>query len=154
MTDDIRIRIMEKEDYDGVRKLWLGIEGFAIRSIDDSREGVYRFLDRNPTTSIVAQKGDEIIGAILCGHDGRRGCFYHVCVEKKHRQQGIGKAMVVMAMEELRRERINKVSLIAFTRNDVGNQFWKCIGWTRREDLNYYDFTLNEENIIRYNKEA
>lgn len=146
------IRIMTIEDYEGVRDLWMTIEGFAIRSIDDSREGVERFLKRNPTTSVVAQAGGEIVGAILCGHDGRRGCFYHVCVRKDHRLMGIGKAMVVRAMEELRRENINKVSLIAFTKNDIGNQFWKGIGWTQRLDLNYYDFTLNTNNIIRYNE--
>lgn len=146
------IRVMTIEDYDGVKSLWMTIEGFAIRSIDDSREGVERFLKRNPTTSVVAVENGEIVGAILCGHDGRRGCFYHVCVRRDHRLQGIGKAMVVKAMEALRREHINKVSLIAFTKNDIGNQFWKGIGWTQRLDLNYYDFTLNENNIIRYNE--
>ena len=59
--------------------------------------------------------------------------------------------MVVKAMEALKEEEINKVSLIAFTRNDVGNAFWKQIGWTKREDLNYYEFTLNEENITAFN---
>lgn len=150
---DFNVRIMTEEDYDGVRDLWMTIEGFAIRSIDDSREGVERFLKRNPTTSVVAEVNGEIVGAILCGHDGRRGCFYHVCVRKDHRLMGIGKAMVVRAMEELKRESINKVSLIAFTKNDIGNQFWKGIGWTQRLDLNYYDFTLNTNNIIRFNKE-
>lgn len=148
---DANIRIMTKDDYDGVKALWLTIEGFAIRSIDDSREGVERFIKRNPTTSIVAEDNGEIVGAILCGHDGRRGCFYHVCVREDHRLMGIGKAMVVKAMEALREEKINKVSLIAFTKNDIGNQFWRGIGWTQRMDLNYYDFTLNESNIIRYN---
>lgn len=147
------IRIMTIEDYDRVRDLWMSIEGFAIRSIDDSRQGVERFLKRNPNTSIVAELDDKIVGAILCGHDGRRGCFYHVCVQKEYRMQGIGKAMVVKAMEALKKEQINKVSLIAFTKNDIGNQFWKGIGWTQRLDLNYYDFTLNTENIIRYNNE-
>ena len=66
--------------------------------------------------------------------------------------RGIGKAMVVRAMEQLKAEHINKVSLIAFTRNDIGNAFWKEIGWTKREDLNYYEFTLNEENITAFNK--
>lgn len=65
--------------------------------------------------------------------------------------RGIGKGMVVKAMEALKEEEINKVSLIAFTRNDVGNAFWKQIGWTKREDLNYYEFTLNEENITAFN---
>ena len=55
-------------------------------------------------------------------------------------------------MEELEKEKISKVSLIAFTENDIGNAFWKEIGWTKREDLNYYDFVLNRENIINYNK--
>jgi len=147
------VRIMTSEDYDGLRALWMTIHGFAIRSIDDSREGVEMFLKRNPTTSVVAVSEDgSIVGGILCGHDGRRGCLYHVCVREDYRRHGIGKAMVVHCMNALKEEKINKVSLIAFTANDIGNAFWNCIGWTKREDLNYYDFTLNEANITAFNK--
>ena len=147
------IREMSIEDYEGVKALWLSIKGFAIRSIDDSKEGVTRFLNRNPGTSVVAVEDGKIVGAILCGHDGRRGCLYHVCVAKEYRRQGIGKAMVIHCMEALKKEKINKVSLIAFTVNDIGNAFWRQIGWTKREDLNYYDFTLNSENITAFIKE-
>ncbi len=147
------VRAMTIEDYDGLRALWMTIHGFGIRSIDDSREGVARFLRRNPESSVVAVSGEgEIVGAILCGHDGRRGCLYHVCVREDYRRRGIGKSMVVHCMQVLKEEQINKVSLIAFTTNDVGNAFWNCIGWTRRLDLNYYDFTLNEANITAFNK--
>ena len=79
------VRAMLKEDYDGVRALWMTIHGFGIRSVDDSREGVERFLDRNPGCSVVAEEDGKIVGAILCGHDGRRGCLYHVCVAEDHR---------------------------------------------------------------------
>ena len=133
-----------------VHDLWMKIHGFGIRSVDDSREGVERFLKRNPTTSVVAVEDDKIVGAILCGHDGRRGCLYHVCVDEAYRMRGIGKAMVVFAMEALKTEGINNVSLIAFTKNDIGNAFWKEIGWKKREDLNYYDFILNEANITAF----
>ena len=146
------VRTMTIEDYQGVHDLWMTIKGFAIRSIDDSRTGVERFLKRNPTTSVVAVENGEIVGSILCGHDGRRGCLYHVCVREDCRMRGIGKSMVVRCMEELEKEKISKVSLIAFTENDIGNAFWKEIGWTKREDLNYYDFVLNRENISNYNK--
>nr|WP_296464985.1 GNAT family N-acetyltransferase [uncultured Acetatifactor sp.] len=147
------IKTMTIEDYQGLYALWKTIRGFGMRSIDDSREGVERFLERNPATSVVAMSGDgEIVGGILCGHDGRRGCLYHVCVREDWRRMGIGKAMVVYCMNALKAEHINKVSLIAFTANDVGNAFWKRIGWTRREDLNYYDFTLNEANITAFNQ--
>lgn len=145
------VRPMEIEDYDQVFALWMTIKGFSIRSIDDSREGVERFLKRNPNSSVVACMDGRVVGAILCGHDGRRGCLYHVCVHEDCRMHGIGKAMVVTCMEALEKEGINKVSLIAFTQNDVGNAFWREIGWTKREDLNYYDFVLNRKNIENFN---
>ena len=141
---------MTIDDYEEVHDLWVKIRGFGIRSIDDSKEGVERFLKRNPTTSVVAVEDGKVVGAILCGHDGRRGCLYHVCVDAAYRMRGIGKSMVVFCMEALKAEKINKVSLIAFTKNDIGNAFWNEIGWTKREDLNYYDFTLNEENITAF----
>ena len=146
------IRAMTLEDYENVHALWMKIKGFAIRSIDDSKEGVERLLKRKPVISVVAEEDGKIVGAILCGHDGRRGCMYHVCVDPEYRLKGIGKSMVVFAMEALRKEKINKVSLIAFTKNDVGNAFWKEIGWTGRKDLNYYDFTLNTANIEAFNQ--
>ena len=145
------IRTMQIEDYDQVYALWMSIHGFSIRSIDDSREGVARFLRRNPDTSVEAVADGKVVGAILCGHDGRRGCLYHVCVREEYRMHGIGRAMVVACMNALKKEEISKVSLIAFTANDVGNAFWKRIGWTKREDLNYYDFVLNRENIEKFN---
>lgn len=144
------IREMKLEDYDQVYELWLTIHGFGIRSVDDSREGIGRFLQWNPGLSTVAEQDGQIIGAVLCGSDGRRGCLYHVCVDQAHRRMGVGKQMVVRCMEKLKDLQINKVSLIAFTENDIGNAFWKEMGWTKREDLNYYDFTLNEKNITAF----
>lgn len=146
------IRIMTMDDYDQVYDLWKKIHGFGLRSVDDSREGIQRFIKRNPATSIVAEEDGKIVGSILCGHDGRRGCFYHVCVDENYRMRGIGTAMVVTAMEALKKEKISKVTLIAFAQNDIGNKFWNKIGWTRRLDLNYYDFVLNTENITAFNQ--
>ena len=147
----VTVRSMQIEDYDQVYALWMTIHGFSIRTIDDSREGVERFLKRNPGISLVAEMDGRVVGAILCGHDGRRGCLYHVCVHEAYRMHGIGRAMVVHCMNALQQEGINKVSLIAFTKNDIGNAFWKQIGWTKREDLNYYDFVLNQKNIENFN---
>lgn len=151
-TMGILIREMRPEDYDKVYELWISIQGFGIRAIDDSREGVERFLRRNPSTSVVAEQNGRVVGAILCGHDGRRGCFYHVCVAADYRHHGIGHRMAQYAMRALKDEGINKVSLIAFKSNEVGNAFWRGVGWTEREDLNYYDYTLNEENITNFVK--
>lgn len=151
MNDKQIIRTMKDDDYEKVRALWLTISGFGIRSIDDSREGVISFIRRNPTTSIVCEENGEIIGSILCGHDGRSACFYHVCVREDKRRQGIGRAMVQKALEALHCENINKVTLIAFTKNDIGNKFWQNTGWKQVKDANMYEFTLNSENITNFN---
>ncbi len=151
-TMSILIREMTIEDYDQVYALWMQISGFGIRSIDDSYEGVERFLKRNPSTSVVAVQNGRIVGSVLCGHDGRTGYFYHVCVADDYRKRGVGHRMVHYAMRALQAEGINKVSLVAFKNNTVGNEFWNNVGWTRRDDFNYYDFVLNEENITRFNR--
>jgi len=145
------IRTMTAADYEKVKILWDTIHGFGIRSLDDSEEFVLRFIRRNPTTSIVAVMDGEIVGSILCGHDGRCACFYHVCVKEEYRRHGIGSAMVRAAIVALRQEKISVITLRAFADNDTGNKFWAHGGWKLREDLNCYDFILNEENITRFN---
>ncbi len=146
------VRAMSIADYEEVYDLWMSIQGFGIRSMDDSKEGIRVFLKRNPTTSAVDVEDGRIAGAVLCGHDGRRGCLYHVCVSKNYRRQGIGKKMVAFCMEALRKEQISKVCLNAFVINQVGNSFWQKTGWNNRTDLNYYDFNLNEKNITVFNQ--
>ena len=148
--DKYSIMPMTEDDYYDVRALWMTIRGFGIRALDDSREDVQRFIRRNPTTSVVARMDGRIVGSILCGSDGRQGALYHVCVAREYRRRGIGTHMVGYCMHQLRLMGINKVSLIAFASNDAGNAFWKQIGWTRKSDVNYYEFVLNEQNITRF----
>lgn len=144
------IRTMTIEDYDEVFALWKHISGFGIRSIDDSREGIERFLKRNPATSVVAVEDGKIIGSILCGHDGRTGCFYHVCVDEAYRHRKIATHLAQAAIEALKKEHISKVTLIAFTKNVMGNAFWQELGWTERKDVNYYETILNTENVVHF----
>ena len=69
----INIRVMSINDYDGVYDLWINTPGMGLNSTDDSREGIEKYLNRNPTSSFVAECNGMIIGVIMSGHDGRRG---------------------------------------------------------------------------------
>lgn len=149
--EEVTLRTMEESDYEDVHALWLSIHGFGMRALDDNRDNILRFIARNPSTSIVAHVNEEVVGTILCGHDGRSAFLYHVCVREDMRRRGIGNAMVKKALQALSDEHINKVSLIAYTNNEVGNLFWKHIGWKLREDVNVYEFPINAENITRFN---
>lgn len=142
------LRIMKTEDYDAVYALWKSIKGLPILCVDDTYEGIKRFLLRNPLTSVVNEVDGRINGSILCGHDGRRGFFYHVCVAEEARMQGVGKAMVEFCKEALRQEGITVITLFSYKHNKFGKPFWEKVGWKRRDDLNTYRFILNEENIV------
>ena len=146
------IRVMQPQDYKQVYELWLRIRGFGIRSVDDSEENIVRFLQRNPNTSFVAEIDGKIVGSLLCGHDGRRACFYHVCVDENYRQKGYATRMAECALEALKKEGINKVNLMAFVSNEIGNRFWQDRGWREREDVNLYEYNLNEANVTTFNR--
>ena len=150
-NEEVKIRPMTMDDFEQVHNLWMEISGFGIRSIDDSKEGVERFIRRNPTTSMVAEMDGRIVGAILCGHDGRRAGLYHVWVREAYRKHGIGQKLVERCLEALKKEKISKVNLIAFKKNEVGNRFWQKLGWKYCDNVNYYECVLNEENVTVFN---
>lgn len=137
------IRLMTMEDYDGVYELWVDA-GMGLNTTDDSREGIEKYLHRNPTTSFVAVEDGRVIGAVLAGHDGRRGYIQHMTVMPSYRNRGIGARLVDCTMEALEKEGIKKVALVAFKKNDLGNGFWERIGFTVREDLYYRNKSIQE----------
>ena len=143
----MEIRLLMLEDYDKVYQLWTSTKGMGMRSLDDSVDGIGKFLKRNPTTNFIAQVEDKIVGVILCGHDGRRGYIYHTAVNFDYRGNGIGKKLVNAAIEALRKEKINKVALVVFDSNDLGNKFWQSLGFDKRSDLVYRNLSINENNV-------
>jgi len=140
------IRPMLIEDYDAVFNLWDTTAGMGMRTLDDSLEGITKFLVRNPNTCFVAELDNQIVGVILCGQDGRRGYIYHTAVKLDCRKRGIGTALVNATLEALKKEQINKVALVVFTTNSLGNKFWENIGFEMRDDLVYRNISLNTQN--------
>jgi len=138
------IRKMTIADYDYVYDLWLKTPGMGLNNSDDSRQGIEKYLRRNPETCFVAEKDNMIIGVILCGNDGRRGYIHHTAVSVLERKNGVGTALVNAAVNALKSEGINKVALVVFAKNELGNSFWEKSGFTVREDLIYRNKTINE----------
>ena len=133
----MKIRKMKLTDYDAVYALWRKTPGMGLNNIDDSREGIERYMKRNPRTCFVAVLGNEIVGIIMAGHDGRRGYIHHTCVDPELWNNQIGSRLVETALEALRAEGINKAALVVFERNERGNGFWERIGFITRSDLVY-----------------
>jgi N-acetylglutamate synthase len=131
----LTIRLMTIADYDNIYTLWTGTPGVGLNDVDDSREGIARYLARNPSSCFVAEKEGRIVGTILSGHDGRRAFIYHAAVALNEREQGVGSQLVDCVIAALKREGIQKVVLVAFRHNLIANMFWEKRGFRERTDL-------------------
>jgi len=126
------------EDYEVVIALWQACEGIGL-SRADSQEAIGRYLKRNPGLSQVAwvegETGAALAGAVLCGHDGRRGFIHHLAVHPLYRRSGLGRALAERCLQGLAAENIDKCHLFVFNQNEAGRRFWSRCGWIERDEL-------------------
>jgi ribosomal protein S18 acetylase RimI-like enzyme len=138
------IRTMTARDHDEVAALWRSCPGVGL-SDSDTRGGVTRFLDANPGLSFVALDGDRLVGAVLCGHDGRRGYVTHLAVAPEARRGGLGRELVERCLAALRREGIQKCHLFVFADNESAQAFWTAAGWSERPELRVFSRFIVDE---------
>ena len=144
----MNFRLMHISDYDSVYNLWMNTPGMGLNSVDDSKDGIEKFLKRNPTTCFAAEEDSKIVGVIMAGNDGRRGYIYHTAVFPEFRGKHVAKTLVENAMAALEKEGITKVALVVFEKNQNGNGFWEKIGFTVRNDLIYRNKTIAQMERI------
>lgn len=142
------IRKMTQTDYQKIFDLWKSTDGMGLRSLDDSQQGIAAFLKRNPTTNFVAIDKGEIVGTILCGHDGRRGYIYHTVVKSSHRNQGIATKLVETVICALQKERITRVCLNVMETNEYGKSFWEKRGWEKKDFLGFYSKSITDKENV------
>ena len=133
---------MTSADYDEVLALWRTSEGIGLSPAADSREGIASYLERNPGLSWVVREGGGVVGAALCGHDGRRGFIHHVAVAREHRGRGTGRALVTRCLEGLRAIGMERCHLFVRSGNPDGLEFWRHMGWRLRDDVSMMTFTM------------
>ena len=142
---DYVIRAMEIEDYQDVLALWDASEGVGLSSAD-AEQSIEIFLERNPGLSRVAHRREQLVGAVLCGHDGRRGYIHHLAVSRLCRREGIGSALVGRCLDGLRQIGIQKCHIFVFAVNSEAMVFWDRMGWTKREELTVMSMSIPEES--------
>lgn len=143
---EYRLEPMAIEDYKGVVALWKKTEGVGLNE-SDSRSNIRGYLKRNPGMSYVVRDHERIVGAVLCGHDGRRGYLHHLAVARTHRGRGLGKALVDACLKSLSKAGVLKCTIFVFRDNGDGETFWKNQGWVKRDDLGMMQRLISTEQI-------
>ena len=131
---NFQITPMTLHDYPEVIELWQETEGVGL-SDADSEHAIGRYLERNPGFSFVAREGDRLVGAVLCGHDGRRGYLHHLAVHPQYRRCGIGKQLTERCMQQLQTDGIDKCHIFVFDTNESGLTFWRQVNFEERSTL-------------------
>jgi ribosomal protein S18 acetylase RimI-like enzyme len=121
----------------------------GLNNLDDSRQGIGKYLKRNPNTCFVARENGKLIGVILSGHDGRRAFIHHTAVDVSQRNKGVGRKLVESALNALQEEGVNKVAFVVFKKNEIGNAFWKKLGFDERTDLVYRNKVISKSEMKR-----
>ena len=130
-----RIKQMKEADISGAIQLWKQTEGVGLDNDSDTPQKIAAYLKRNPKCSFVAYKKTELIGAVLSGHDGRRGYLHHLTVKKEYRKQGIGTQLINRCLGSLKKTGIPKCNIFLFKSNKSGRAFWLNSKWNLRTDL-------------------
>ncbi len=143
-NDGTIVRCLRIADYDAVIALWRRTAGVGLNE-SDTRRAIAVYLHRNPCLSFVAERDGQIIGAVLCGHDGRRGYLHHLAVAKRHRRRGLGRRLVIACLAKLRRAGIPKCNIFIFADNTKGMKFWARTGWSLRRELRLMQIRLADD---------
>jgi N-acetylglutamate synthase len=136
------VLVFEPRHIEPALALFRGCPGVGLSTGDSALE-IADFLVRNPGCSAVAETpAGALLGAVLCGHDGRRGFLYHLAVHPDERGRGLGKALVAHCTAALAAAGISRVSIHVFAHNDEGAKFWARLGWRTRSDLGVMQLEL------------
>ena len=146
---ECKTRAMTIKDYEAVVELWRRTDGIVLSDTDE-KEPMRRFLSRNPGLSLVAKINDEVIGAILCSHDGRRGYLHHLAVDKRHRHQGLGSELVQQCLTLLECEGIVKCNIFILEQNESGIAFWNYNGFKLLPHFGWMQRTIGYWNELSY----
>jgi ribosomal protein S18 acetylase RimI-like enzyme len=121
------------DDYEEVYRLWRESgDGIQLRHSDEPQE-IEKKIQRDPELFILAENGDEIVGAVLGGYDGRRGLMYHLAVKQAYRRMGVGEQLQSELEKRLRDKGCTRYYLLVTPDNDIAIRFYENRGW---EQLN------------------
>lgn len=144
--DGTIVRNLRIEDYGAVVALWRRTQGVGLNE-SDTRRAIAAYLRRNPRFSFVAEQDGRLIGAVLCGHDGRRGYLHHLAVATRYRRRGIGRQLVNACLGKLRKAGIQRCNIFLFANNAPGMKFWTHHGWKPRSELRVMQIALGDNHL-------
>lgn len=130
---NIRVHEFALSDYEATVRLWKEA-GLILRPGDDL-DSIRLKLQRDADLFLLAKEGDEVVGCVLGGWDGRRGWIYHLAVKPSRQRGGIGKALIRELEARLADKGAKRVNAQIYQSNTTSLRFFEACGYEVRPDL-------------------
>lgn len=129
----VSIRRMKPEDHPALLRLWNRFEETTTTGADGP-EGFAGFLEHNDGLCYCAVDGEDLIGSVMAGADGRRGYVYHLAVDARYQGRGVGRMLMEEVEKSLRNRGVEKAHLFIYGDNPAID-FYRRLGWHLRRDI-------------------
>lgn len=133
-VEEFTIRRARREDARAVLDLWAQ-ERSEHASTADRLEDVERLIGDLPAALLVAERGGEIVGALIAAWDGWRGNMYRLAVSKEHRREGIGIALTRAGEEYLLSRGVHRVTALVAFEDESAGAFWESAGYPPDQEI-------------------
>lgn len=123
----LHLRLCHPGEAERVVGLWQSAD--ARETVTDDVTSVVRLIDRDPEALIVAERDGALVGSIIAGFDGWRGCMYRLAVHPDHRRAGVATALVKEAEGSLHARGAARVHAIVHAADEPAMTFWAAAGY-------------------------
>jgi ribosomal protein S18 acetylase RimI-like enzyme len=129
---DITIRQFRfPEDYSSAVDLWRNGGSGVHLSASDSPQEIEKKMRHDPDLFLVATDGENLVGTVIGGFDGRRGMVYHLVVDPDYRKSGLGSLLMDELEQRLREKGCIRCYLLVTPENEYAMDFYLKRGWNR-----------------------
>lgn len=112
-------------------RLWRGCG--LVRPWNDPDADLARALGGPSSTVLGAVADEQLLGAVMVGHDGHRGWVYYLAVRPEHRRHGVGRALMEAAESWLQGQGIPKLQLMVRADNTAVTEFYQRLGYVDQQ---------------------
>lgn len=134
---NISYELMKPEDYKALIKIWLKSELPYKPLGRDSYENISKQIKESSCDIIFALLKNEIVGAVLVSHDGRKGWINRLAVPPKFRNNNIAIGLIEKAEEWFEGKEIHIYACLIEGFNNKSVHLFKKAGYKVFKGMKY-----------------
>ncbi len=99
----------------------------------------------SPEFLLVGELDGQVVGSVMAGYDGHRGCIDYLAVDPERQGGGLGRALMDAAEERLLALGCAKINLQVRDENEAARGFYEAIGYELEPIVSFGKRLISDE---------